>query len=158
VWLLVYPQFRPFALLHDGSEAYIGDISRNLKTSHVMAQYRLLEASVQNAIWTRFGLNYTDDVHEHVKAADDLAAVFERAVIRDRRPFGEINDELTKAFETGFVSDARHELMLKLADRLPSNLEQRYTQLRKWECWSPAVARKIFEGELCSTLADGVTA
>ncbi|MCC6672146.1 MAG: hypothetical protein IT458_13880 [Planctomycetes bacterium] len=44
------------ALLHDASEAYLGDITRPLKRLPIMAGYRDLEAALTMQIWTRFGL------------------------------------------------------------------------------------------------------
>lgn len=43
-------------LLHDASEAYLGDITRPLKRLPIMAGYRDLEAALTMQIWTRFGL------------------------------------------------------------------------------------------------------
>lgn len=44
------------ALLHDASEAYLGDITRPLKRLPIMAGYRDLEAALTMQIWARFGL------------------------------------------------------------------------------------------------------
>jgi len=43
-------------LLHDASEAYLGDVCRPLKVLPLMAGYRDLEAALTMQIWTRFGL------------------------------------------------------------------------------------------------------
>ena len=47
-------------LLHDASEAYIGDICRPLKKLHAMRGYRRIEVLWQNAIWERVGIYPTD--------------------------------------------------------------------------------------------------
>lgn len=62
-------------LLHDASEAYLGDISRPLKHSPTMALYRALEYRTQQVICHRFGLA----LHEppEVKAADLVALATE---------------------------------------------------------------------------------
>jgi len=44
------------ALLHDGQEAYLGDVSGPLKGTALMAGYRVLEALWQRTIFHRFGL------------------------------------------------------------------------------------------------------
>jgi hypothetical protein len=44
-------------LLHDGSEAYLGDVVRWLKNSDAMAAYREAEDRAQRAIYRRFGLS-----------------------------------------------------------------------------------------------------
>lgn len=46
-----------YGLLHDASEAYIGDVTRGLKYLGALSQYRSIEAQLQTAIYCRFGLN-----------------------------------------------------------------------------------------------------
>lgn len=61
-------------LLHDASEAYLGDVVRPLKYTPLMAPYVALEARVMAAVWDRFGLSAAaaDQVLAvAVKAADD---------------------------------------------------------------------------------------
>lgn len=61
-------------LLHDASEAYLGDITRPLKRLPIMAGYRDLEAALTLQIWGRFGLAAAaqDDVlRVAVQVADD---------------------------------------------------------------------------------------
>lgn len=45
-----------WALLHDGSEAYLADIAKPIKDLPQMQGYRDLEAKVQKAVFERFGL------------------------------------------------------------------------------------------------------
>jgi hypothetical protein len=56
----------PKALLHDASEAFMGDMHRELKHSFVGDQYRILEDTVQNVIYERFGLTPGKDEAIHV--------------------------------------------------------------------------------------------
>ncbi len=59
-------------LLHDGSEAYIADISRPVKHSPTFNGYRQVEATIQRAIYTRFGLVDDAAAIATVVKADDL--------------------------------------------------------------------------------------
>lgn len=66
-------------LLHDASEAYLGDVSSPLK--QLLPEYRELERKVEQAIATRFGL--TLPLHPSVKKVDLQMLVTER---RDLMP------------------------------------------------------------------------
>lgn len=88
VAMLVPAPLRLHALHHDDSEAFMGDLSRYLKHDHLLAGYRALEAPVQAAIERRLHLRLlTAAEREQVKAADDVAALFEQIVIRERQEF-----------------------------------------------------------------------
>lgn len=56
--LMVDLPHRLDALMHDASEAYLGDVSRPLKHSPVMAGYRELEILTEQRIAEQFGLNF----------------------------------------------------------------------------------------------------
>lgn len=68
-------QYALWALLHDASEAYLGDVVKPLKHTAAMAPYRAIEAVVQRTIYQRFGL--VGDEPEAVRAADDALAILE---------------------------------------------------------------------------------
>ena len=62
-------------LLHDASEAYLGDITAPLK--QLLNEYRWRESMLQAAIELQFGLNLTREQHAQVKAADRAAMKLE---------------------------------------------------------------------------------
>jgi len=85
---IVPARFALHGLLHDASEAYLGDISRPLKHSDVMERYRELEFRTQQVINEKFGL----PLHEpdEVKHADlvALSTEFRDVVNRQEEDLG----------------------------------------------------------------------
>ena len=68
--LLVKPKFAASALLHDASEAYLGDMNRPLKYfTRAGVEYRKIEERVEEVIYRKFGLPYP--MPAEVKEADD---------------------------------------------------------------------------------------
>lgn len=65
------------ALLHDGSEAYLGDMTKWLKAHPAMAPFREAEDRAQAVIYERFGCAREDA--PEIKAADALMVRFEGA-------------------------------------------------------------------------------
>lgn len=72
---LVPPDLALQALLHDGAEAYLGDVTKWVKQSPLMAAYRAAEHAAQEVIYTRFGCPTT--THPLVEAADRLLVRYE---------------------------------------------------------------------------------
>lgn len=107
---LVEPQYRLAALLHDASEAYLGDISRNLKHSPVMVGYRALEERWTDVIEAKFALALTPEARDHIKAADDLVAVMERTLLRKGRKWLAAT-EIHEAIMDGWVRGSFDELL-----------------------------------------------
>lgn len=66
------------ALLHDGSEAYLGDVSRWVKLSPQMAEYRVVEAEAQRQVFIAFGL--PEEQHPEVTRIDNLLVRLEGQV------------------------------------------------------------------------------
>lgn len=62
-------------LLHDGSEAYLGDIPGPLKQSAVFEKYRKLESRIQLLIYKKFSCQLQET--QEVKEADQLMLRFE---------------------------------------------------------------------------------
>ena len=74
-----------FGLLHDASEAYLGDVARPIKHSPVFAAYRGHEARLQQLVFHRFGLAGPEPTS--IKLADVTARHIElRALIQDSDP------------------------------------------------------------------------
>jgi hypothetical protein len=63
------------ALLHDGSEAYLGDVSRWVKASPVMAHYRQVEEKLQATIFLKYGTPM--QMHPAVVGVDNLLLLLE---------------------------------------------------------------------------------
>lgn len=78
------PVFALDGLLHDGSEAYLADISSPLKHSPEMVRYRAAEKRVQSTIAERFGLSPKEP--ENVKFADRRMLVTEKRDLMN--PYG----------------------------------------------------------------------
>lgn len=97
-------------LLHDASEAYIGDVTRNLKHSDYMVGYRMIELVLQTTIESRFKIDMTDSIHRHVKAIDDLVACYERIVIIEQQEWRPEFD-LARLVREGFVKHSAFEMM-----------------------------------------------
>lgn len=70
------PGLRRLGLLHDATEAYIGDMVRPLKLC--MPDYQQAEKRLWRVICEAFGLPRDPHPHPEVKAADNLALMTER--------------------------------------------------------------------------------
>ena len=71
---LVPPEHRLWALVHDASEAYLGDVSSPLKS--LLPDYREIEERFQKIIAGRFGLPWP--IPPEVKHADRVALMAEK--------------------------------------------------------------------------------
>ena len=69
------PTIEMQALLHDATEAYLGDVTKWLKQSPAMAGYRLAELHANNIIMDKFGL--PRELHPSIEDADRVAVTFE---------------------------------------------------------------------------------
>lgn len=73
------PQAQMAALMHDASEAYIGDITRPLK--QLLPEYKVIEKRIEIALFNHFGIAYP--LPESVKHADMVMLATEK---RDLMP------------------------------------------------------------------------
>jgi len=84
----VSPENALAALLHDATEAYVGDMVRPLK--HQIPAYQEIEARVWDVITLHFGLRAADAesvrLPAEVKAADNRILLDERAVLLSAAP------------------------------------------------------------------------
>jgi hypothetical protein len=74
---LCAPEHALWGLLHDASEAYLGDVATPLK--HMLPEYRELEERVQRAIAVRFELSWPMPQDVHV--SDKRALMFEKRAL-----------------------------------------------------------------------------
>lgn len=72
---LVPEQHKLQALLHDASEAYLGDIVHWLKQDETFERYRQIEAVLEQKIWRKFGCDPI--MAEEVKKADRTMCRYE---------------------------------------------------------------------------------
>lgn len=97
-------------LVHDGSEAYLSDITRPVKTE--LAAYREIEQVLQNAVYQRFlGSIPTQEERQKIADVDDTCLYYEflhymgetlalepperySDMIFETRPFQEVEEEL----------------------------------------------------------------
>ena len=72
-WIMP-PELRLQALLHDGAEAYLQDLSGPLKHSIYLAGYRDLERQMQQRIFEKFGIEPSGLVRDfdHILSYDEL--------------------------------------------------------------------------------------
>jgi 5'-deoxynucleotidase YfbR-like HD superfamily hydrolase len=93
-WLMSYAvpeEHALWALLHDATEAYVGDMVRPLK--HHMPEYRAVEDRVMAAIAERFNLS-TWAMPDEVKDADNRILLDERAALLSEPPVAWQQEEL----------------------------------------------------------------
>lgn len=111
------------ALLHDGSETYLGDVTRWLKKDPAMSLYREAEKRAQTTIYAHFGCD-TEEAPE-VEDADRFMVRFEM-----HHGFG---GRLTVG---GLRPDAQHDFPRITAEEL--------VRFPDWEPWGWKEARRRF--------------
>lgn len=76
VSLLVHPSLAMHGLLHDGAEAFMGDMTSPLK--QLLPEYKDIEDHMLSVIFGRFGIAATDEHKRAVKEADRCVEATER--------------------------------------------------------------------------------
>lgn len=115
----VTPEHALWALLHDATEAYMGDMIRPLK--HAMPAYREAENRLMAVICDRFGLGH--DCPAEVSAADNRILRDERDALMEAPPlsWGSIEDvpALGVRIEGWLPGEAEHRYLTRLFELLP---------------------------------------
>ena len=83
VAMLAPEQYRREALLHDASEAYVGDVIKPLKNL-LGKSYAIYEAVIMELVCQRFNLN--QDNLDKVKSWDIMALELEHSALRLKKP------------------------------------------------------------------------
>ncbi|KQO98372.1 hypothetical protein [Leifsonia sp. Leaf264] len=83
-----------YGLLHDGTEAYVGDMITPLK--QFFPEYKRVENKVADAIAARFGLTITPEIKAAVKEADTRILLTERNALMPRADRWELDDLVTQ--------------------------------------------------------------
>lgn len=104
------------ALLHDSSEAFIGDMIRPLKHQPEMAEFRRAEERIEDAIRARFGIVSTSESRAAIKEIDNRILVNEITIL---------SANPNQYLETPLLRDLQ-----------PLDVELM--------CWSPTAAEKMF--------------
>ena len=81
-------------LLHDGSEAYLSDITRPVKAC--LPQYREIEDTLQTMIYEKFGLDLTEREEKEVKSVDDAVLYYEFLEMMGEKVFEDVPEIMMK--------------------------------------------------------------
>ena len=79
---IIKPEYALDALMHDATEAYLGDVSNPLK--QLLPEYRRLEAHIWVALCRKYGLS--NPLPHEVKVADARAYIKERSILFSSAP------------------------------------------------------------------------
>lgn len=117
----VAPEHALAALLHDATEAYVGDVIRPIK--HSLPDYCTIEDRVALAIAERFGID--PHLPAEVKLADTRILLDERVAVLGPRPLPwhpsvEALEPLGVDIQCWSPEVARREYLSRLGDLLPS--------------------------------------
>lgn len=77
LWDFAPPELKPWVLLHDCAEAYVGDVAAPLKRL-LGSRYAEIESRVHHAVLTHFGMDPADEPREAVRELDLQALMTER--------------------------------------------------------------------------------
>lgn len=75
---LLHTKYRLHGLLHDATEAYLGDVVTPLKRSSAMHGYRNAEVEMEADIFRSFGVEWSPEARDQVKWADLVMLATER--------------------------------------------------------------------------------
>lgn len=105
-------ELKLYTLLHDASEAYLGDVTTPLKKQ--LSEYKMYEKYFQNVIFKKFGLREANkEIESKIKIVDNACFELEWANLMKSDPSSIINDNLifydrnSKEVENDFISRAK---------------------------------------------------
>lgn len=81
---LVPDRAKPYALLHDATEAYLTDIPRPLKPH--LTNYAEFEQALEAVIIERYGIAFDEEIKTLVKRADADMLIYERRMLIKEAP------------------------------------------------------------------------
>jgi hypothetical protein len=126
---LVGYKARPYALLHDAHEAYIGDITTPVVQALDTANYgtasavAALKYRIDCATYVAFGLSYpSDDILDEIKGADRMALSIERDCFADPGPvelWADLPEPVYVAIPPNDLSRYRH-MLISLCPEVPA--------------------------------------
>lgn len=113
---LVRPELALAALLHDASEAYVGDIPRPLKRVMGTA-FKDMERKAMRAVAQRYGVTMHDLEHPEIKALDKKILADEAAALMPRHAFWDQFTERTGVEIAGWnPAEAREKFLQRYAE------------------------------------------
>lgn len=125
VSLYVDPEYAREALLHDATEAYLGDIVRPLKGSPEFAGYRTLEARMHEVIAERFNLRTDAAAHRAIKTIDDRVIVDEAdALLQHRHAYDDLGPALGSTIAGLSPGAARSMFLMRFAELFPEEISR----------------------------------
>lgn len=92
VSFLVPQQYALEGLLHDGEEAYTGDMVRPLKKLKYMWQFVKIASNIQSVIQSKFLLSDSEECRNAVEKADNIALLTEQRDLRGKKDFSDAHD------------------------------------------------------------------
>jgi hypothetical protein len=107
------------ALLHDATEAYIGDCVTPLKKE--LAQFNKIEDELYEIIAKKYNLSYP--MSQHVKKIDANMIGYEWEYFMEKRPNSEISDFYKEHFKESSIEDTKEEFINRYKTLLPSVLK-----------------------------------
>lgn len=105
---LVPEEFAMEALLHDASEAFIGDVSTPLK--NLLPDYKVIEANIEREIFSRFNLTYP--FPPCIKYADKQAFFLEKEQVMNNFDYSDYLKGVEKPdFQLSFYTHSESKTM-----------------------------------------------
>lgn len=122
---LTPPEDALWALMHDASEAYAGDMNRPLKHfSEAGKHYQVVEERIQRAVCDRFGMPHAEP--PSVRLADNAMLYAEKAAVMPGKP-----EIWTKSWDNGDRTPANVFISKMGSEKVERYFLNRFKQLTK---------------------------